>query len=103
MKRSALAAIAVLISAVAAAAPVVEPPPVRLDVIVTDRKDQPIRNLTLTDFEVTDAGQTRPVDAVTRQSSKDPRLVAIFLDEYHVQAGNSTARARAAVSKFLET
>jgi len=103
MRLSSVAAIAVLLSAIAAAAPVVEPPPVRMDVIVTDRKDQPIRDLKLTDFDVTDAGQSRPVDAVTLQSSKDPRVVAIFLDEYHVQAGESTRRARAALTKFLDT
>jgi hypothetical protein len=36
--------------------PVEEPPPVRLDAIVTDSKDRPIRDLKLTDFEVTDSG-----------------------------------------------
>jgi hypothetical protein len=61
------AAIAVLIPAIAAAALIprrADPPPVRMDAIVTDSRDRPIRDLTLADFEVTDAGQTRPVDAV---------------------------------------
>ena len=74
MRLSEVAAIAVFVQAIAATAPVVEPPPVRMDAIVTDRKDRPIRDLKLTDFEITDNGQARPVDAVTLQSSRDARL-----------------------------
>jgi VWFA-related protein len=106
MRSSRVAAIAVVLPAIVAAAlaPLLaEPPPVRLDAIVTDSQDRPIRDLTLTDFEITDNGQTRPVDAVALQSSHDARLVAIFLDEYHVQAGDSTERARAALAKFVDT
>jgi len=58
MTFSRVAAIAIVLPAIAAAALVplamAEPPPVRLDAIVTDSKDRPIRDLKLTDFEVTD-------------------------------------------------
>ena len=107
MTFSRVAAIAIVLPAIAAAALVplamAEPPPVRLDAIVTDSKDRPIRDLKLTDFEVTDNGQVRPVDDVTLQSRPEARLVAIFLDEYHVQAGESTQRARAALAAFIDT
>jgi VWFA-related protein len=75
---------------------------VRIDAIITDAKARPIRDLKRTDFEITDNGQARPVDDVTLQSSHDARLIAIFLDEYHVQAGESTQRARAALAKFVD-
>jgi VWFA-related protein len=103
---SRVAAIAIVLPAIAAAAPaplLAEPPPVRLDAIVTDTKDRPIRDLKLTDFEVTDNGQIRPVDDVTLQSRREARLIAIFLDEYHVQAGEHTQRARAALTAFVDT
>jgi VWFA-related protein len=101
---SRVAAIAVFIPAIAAAALALkeDPPPVRMDAVVTDSKDRPIRGLTPTDFEITDNGQPRPVDAVTLQSSHDPRLIAIFMDEYHVQAGDDTLRARATLATFLD-
>jgi len=104
MTFSRVAAIAIVLPAIAAAALVAaEPPPVRMDAIVTDSKDRPIRDLKLTDFEVTDNGQARPVDDVALQSRPESRLVAIFLDEYHVQAGENTQRARAALAAFVDT
>src|SRR5260221_7831405 len=104
MKSTTAAALAILVSAGprAAPAPLVEPPPVRLDAIVTDRQDRPIRDLKVSDFQTTDAGESRPVDAIALQSGGDARLVAIFLDEYHVRAGESTERVRAGLAKFVD-
>lgn len=75
---------------------------VRLDVIVTDRHERPIRDLRMADVEVTDSGETRVVDSVSLQTAAG-RLVAIFLDEFHVDAGESTRRARAALHDFVNT
>lgn len=93
---------ALLVSAVLSAAPVVDSGTIRLDVIVTDLKDRPIQDLKLADFEISDAGEMRTVDAVARHAGGSGRLVAIFLDEYHVQAGESTDRARAALARFID-
>ena len=42
------------------------------------------------------------MDAVRLQSG-GPRVVGIFLDEFHVQTGDSSARARAALMSFIDT
>jgi hypothetical protein len=102
------AAMAILVSAGPMAVPAPPVPsgndsPIRLDAIVTDRNDRPIRDLKLSDVEISDAGESRPVDGLVRQSGGNKRLVAIFLDEYHVQAGESTERTRAALMKFVDT
>jgi VWFA-related protein len=75
---------------------------IQLDAIVTDRKQRPIRNLHADDFVVSDAGEPRTIESVRLQSNGS-RVVAIFLDEYHVAAGESTLRARAALAQFVET
>lgn len=77
--------------------------PVRLDVIVTDRHERPIRDLRMADFEVTDSGEARPIEGVALQKAAEHRIVAIFLDEFHVDAGESTTRARAALNAFVDT
>jgi VWFA-related protein len=76
---------------------------VQLDAVVTDRHQQPIRGLRTIDFELTDSGQVRAVDSVTVRRSADHRVVAIFLDEFHVDAGDATLRARAALNTFVQT
>jgi VWFA-related protein len=85
------------------AGPAESPPDIiRLDAIVTDRNDRPIRDLQTSDFEISDNGQNRPVDSATLESGRDGRLIAIFLDDYHVEAGDS-ARARAALTQFIDS
>jgi VWFA-related protein len=76
--------------------------PITLDVVVTDAKLRPVKNLTPADFEVDDFGERRSVEAV-RLHSGGGRALAIFLDEYHVQSGESSARARAALEQFVST
>src|SRR4029453_16636514 len=66
-------------------------------------REQPIRGLRTTDFEVNDSGELRPVDTVTVQRATGHRVVAIFLDEFHVEPGDSTLRARAALKAFADT
>ena len=43
-------------------------------------------------------------DADEERAAKEPgtRLIALYLDEYHVSAGESTERVRAAVSRFID-
>jgi VWFA-related protein len=76
--------------------------PITVDVVVTDAKLRLVQNLGPTDFEVVDSGEARLVAGV-RQQSGDSRVLAIFLDEYHVAAGGGTTRARAALAQFVRT
>ena len=75
---------------------------IEIDVVVTDAKLRPVQNLGVSDFELTESGKVRVIDDV-RKASAGARVVAIFLDEYHVAAGDSTTRARAALEAFVRT
>src|SRR5437660_1359199 len=106
MKRT-VAVLAILLAAAlrvgpAADSPAPAPAPIRLDAIVTDRKDRPIRDLSASDFEIRDNGDPRPIDSATLESGREGRLIAIFLDDYHVQSGENTTRARAALAQFVD-
>src|SRR5215213_6854706 len=83
---------------------------VRVDVIVTDRKEAPVTNLSKEDFEVVEDGKVQPIeqfrlikvdgtqkpgDPLPRQirsrddeqfeaARDDVRIFAILLDDYHV-------------------
>lgn len=76
--------------------------PVTLDVVVTDAKSRPIRELKPGDLELTDAGEPHEVDTV-RLHEGGGRMIGILLDEFHVRAGTPTARARAALMRFVDT
>jgi VWFA-related protein len=76
--------------------------PVTLDVVVTDAKSRPVRDLRPDDLELTDAGETRGIEAVRLQKGSE-RIIGIFLDEFHVRAGDATSRARAAVTHLVDT
>ena len=107
MKRT-VAALAILLAGGLRAGPAADSPapapvPIRLDAIVTDRKDRPIRDLSASDFEIRDNGEPRPIDSATLESGREGRLIAIFLDDYHVQPGENTARARAALTQFVDS
>ena len=73
---------------------------IQLDVIVTDAAARPVRTLTAADFEVVDAGESRPIDSAVLKVDGG-RVLAIFLDEYHVQPGDATARTRAYLTRFV--
>lgn len=75
--------------------------PVSLDVVVTDAKMRPLQDLKVSDFELTDAGEIRAVDAVRPQSGS-PRVFGILLDEFHVHAGEATSRAHDALLRFVD-
>jgi len=99
--------------------------PVRLDVIATDARGRVVDNLTPADFDVREDGAVQKIDdarfvrvgkpgaadrlapiesdADERAEAKgaDTRLLAVFLDEYHVSAVNS-ARVRTALLQFVD-
>lgn len=77
--------------------------PIQIDAIVTDSKDRPIRDLKPSDFELVDSGQSRPVEGAALEPGSSGRLIGVFLDEYHVQAGENTVRARAALTEFINS
>jgi VWFA-related protein len=112
--------------AVVDAAPASAPPVARLDVVAEDRAGRTIEKLTVDDFEVIENGARKEIAAVTfvkgdgavpageaaqpidspadeqAEAAKDgTRIFAIFLDEYHVAAGESAAQARRLLLDFL--
>ncbi len=76
--------------------------PITLDVVVTDAKSRPIKDLSPGDLELIDAGEARAVDAVRPQAGGG-RIIGILLDEFHVRAGDATLRARAALNHLVDT
>jgi VWFA-related protein len=101
---------------------------VRVDVTVTQRGDEPVTDLTVADFEITDDGVPQTVETLkfvqvdgTRQSNldepleirskehalleasrEDVRLFAIFLDDYHIaKRPEITLPLREALTKFV--
>lgn len=101
----------------------------RVDAIVTDKAGAPITNLGPGDFTVLDNGAAQKVESAEFRSNAPPavgpvappfeitspadeeraakepgtRVIAIYLDEFHVSSGESTERVRQAVSRFVET
>src|SRR5687767_10776789 len=65
--------------------------PVMIDVVVTDAQSRPVKDLRPADLELTDAGEPRAVETVRLQTDGG-RVVGIFLDEFHVRAGDATSR-----------
>ncbi len=78
-----------------------EPPVIHLDAIVTDRQGRMIRDLRASDFQLTDDGSARPIEAASLESGSARRLIGLFLDEYHVDQGDAP-RVRAALQRFVE-
>jgi VWFA-related protein len=101
---------------------------VRVDVIVTDNRQQPVTDLTQDDFEVLEDGRPQAIeqfrlvridgnpapgapppreirnalDEETEAARDDVRLFLIFLDDYHVRVGNAIA-VREPLTRFLQT
>jgi VWFA-related protein len=78
-----------------------DPQPVIIDAVVSDARGRSVDTLKVQDFELRDDGNVLPLDEV-RFVRNEPRLVAIYLDEYHVSAGPATDRARAALTAFID-
>jgi VWFA-related protein len=79
-----------------------EDEPITLDVVITDAKSRPLTALQPGDLELTIAGEPQVVDAV-RLEAGGGRVLGIFLDEFHVRAGDATLRARAALNQLVDS
>ena len=101
---------------------------VRVEMRVTDDRDNPVTNLQASDFEVTDDGERRTIAAFTLVTAASPasttgnhssrptpaaqdapappgasgRVVVVVLDDLHVAATN-TPRVRDSVRTFIDT
>jgi Ca-activated chloride channel homolog len=73
---------------------------VQIDVSAVNARGQVVLDLKPGDFELREEGAAQAVDRV-RLVQGEPRLVAVFLDEYHVDAG-ATARVREAMLRFVD-
>lgn len=100
---------------------------VRVDVIVDDRKDQPVTNLTQADFEVLEDGKPQAIEQFTLvkvdgnprpgapppreirnrgdeeliANREDVRVFVIFLDDYHTRRANSMT-VREPLKRFVQ-
>jgi VWFA-related protein len=108
-----------------------EPRTIRVDVVVTDTHGRPILNLRPDDFTVVEngtpqtldtavfmskssiAGPFEPVESTAtdgndlkaeERAAKEPgtRVVAIYLDEFHVSSGPASDRVRQALTRFAD-
>ena len=73
---------------------------VQIDVSAINARGQAVLDLKPGDFELREEGAAQAVDRV-RFVRDEPRLVAVFRDEYHVDAGAS-ARVRDAMTRFVD-
>ena len=99
---------------------------VRVDAIVSDKKGQPVFDLKQADFEILEDGKVQPVDSFklirvdgnpkpgeapprplrdrddeeSEAARDDVRVFVIFLDDYHVRAGNAL-RMREILTRFI--
>src|SRR5437016_4448638 len=78
---------------------------VRVDVVAADAHGHSVENLQPSDFELSENGAPHAIDAVrfikVNSGGDQARLVAIFLDEYHVSAV-STDLVRGALMRFVD-
>lgn len=99
--------------------------PAQLDAVITDAQGRPLLNLKPDDLELREDGVVQPIQSLEframprdrstiearaiaseldeKQEAQRPgvRLIAVFLDEYHVSASN-TARVREAMTRFFQ-
>ena len=73
---------------------------VRIDAIAVNAKGVAVRTLTTRDFELRENGQALTLDDA-RFVTNEPRLIAIYLDEYQITPGASADRARDALTAFV--
>lgn len=104
--------------------PAPSPRTVRIDAIVTDRAGAPLLNLAARDFGVSENGVAQTIESVElrrragattgggeiasasdeARAAREPgtRVIAIYLDEYHVSPGAASDRVRDAATRFLD-
>lgn len=91
---------ALLPGAAAQPADTPRPPTISITAVVTDGRGRPVPDLTREDFTLRDDGAQRSLEAVEFKRGGG-RLFALFFDEFHVQAGDNTMRARDALVHFM--
>lgn len=74
---------------------------VRIDAIAFDTRGDVVGNLAAGDFDLREDDVPRAIESV-QFGRPSGRLFAIFLDEYHVTSGAATARARQALTRFVD-
>ena len=74
---------------------------VRIDVLAVDARGTAISTLMPREFELREDGRLQALDDA-QFLSNSPRLVAIYLDEYHITAGADADRAREALTAFVD-
>ena len=74
---------------------------VRIDAIALDPRGTAISTLTPRDFELREDGRLLALDEA-QFVTNSPRLVAIYLDEYHITPGPGVDRAREALTEFVD-
>ena len=75
---------------------------VRVDAFVADARNRPLDTLTAADFELREDGTPQTIEAVRFiRADTEPRLVAIYLDEYHLSAA-SADRVREQLLRFVD-
>lgn len=73
---------------------------IHIDVSAVNARGQLVLDLKPGDFELREEGAAQAVDRV-RLVQGEPRLVAVFLDEYHIDA-SATPRVRDAMARFVD-
>ena len=73
---------------------------VRIDTIAADARGTAISTLTPREFELREDGRLQTLDDA-QFLSNSPRLVGIYLDEYHITAGANADRAREALTAIV--
>ena len=74
---------------------------VYIDAIAVDARGAAISTLTSRDFELREDGRLQVLDEA-QFLDKSPRVVAIYLDEYHITAGAGADRVRQALTDFVD-
>jgi VWFA-related protein len=78
-----------------------QPTTIVIDAIVADARGRAVDTLRLQDFELREDGAVFPLDEV-RFVRDEPRVVAIYLDEYHISTGEAADRVRRALTDFID-
>jgi VWFA-related protein len=75
---------------------------VRIDAVAEDVRGRLVDDLKVTDFEVREDAAAKPLESAELKRDAGPRLVAIYLDEYHVTREAVTDRLRGELTHFIE-
>jgi VWFA-related protein len=74
---------------------------VRIDAIAVDARGAAVSTLTPQEFELRENGRVLAIDGA-QFLDNSPRVIAIYLDEYHITAGASADRVRQALTELVD-